>query len=273
IQYTGTLKSTRTSLSELSMDNETPGDEGDTVAHGDFIQTVTSTNCPTTRTMVVDARDNHTYWVQKLADGKCWMLTNLAYAGGGTNTYGDVRSISDGTAAVATFTEAMYYVQANSNPTTNPTEPSTANDGGANGPQYGYLYNWCAAMGAPIASDPNPSSACSNSTTPAVDTTRTICPAGWRLPTGEPTTGEFTALNTAINSGLTNTDEGLRSTWLSQRSGYWVNSYSGVGVHSLLWSSSLSSSTPHYISFSASSVSLAPTNAKYYGFAVRCVAT
>ena len=47
-----------------------------------YIQAVTSSNCPTTRTMVVDARDNHTYWIQKLADGRCWMLTNLAYVGG-----------------------------------------------------------------------------------------------------------------------------------------------------------------------------------------------
>ena len=64
------------------------------------IQTVTKANCSTTRTMVRDARDNSTYWIQKLADGNCWMLTNLAYAGGGTNTYGDV--INQGTGAPGT---------------------------------------------------------------------------------------------------------------------------------------------------------------------------
>lgn len=46
------------------------------------MQLITSANCPATRIRAVDARDNRTYWVQATPDGKCWMLTNLAYAGG-----------------------------------------------------------------------------------------------------------------------------------------------------------------------------------------------
>ena len=36
---------------------------GGPIADGSFIQTITSTNCPSSRVRAVDARDNHTYWV------------------------------------------------------------------------------------------------------------------------------------------------------------------------------------------------------------------
>ena len=160
------------------------------------IQTVTKANCSTTRTMVRDARDNSTYWIQKLADGNCWMLTNLAYAGGGTNTYSDVINQGTGTPGTpgtlnngtsdtaATYTEAKYYVHANASPSIHPNQPSTNNTGGGTAAggerQYGYLYNWCAAMGAQSTT-----SACANATTPALNTSISVCPAGWFPPDNE----------------------------------------------------------------------------------------
>ena len=268
IQYTGTLKSTRTSLSELSMDNETPGDEGDTVAHGDFIQTVTSTNCPTTRTMVVDARDNHTYWVQKLADGKCWMLTNLAYAGGGTNTYGDTKTLTDDSNGwEQTFTLPRYYVHTNANPTTNPTEPSDSTDGGETNPQYGYLYNWCGAMGGQP-------SACQNAVG-AGFTSASVCPAGWRLPTGG-TNGEFNELIAAIDE----TTEGLvaaalPTTWLSQFGGAWYSTFGEQGSSGRYWSSTQNSSDYAHVLNSYTIWSVDPVYYTYKtnGLSVRCVTT
>ena len=124
------------------------------------------------------------------------MLTNLAYAGAGNNTYNDTVALSVGTAT--TYTEAKYYIPTGANPTTDPTPPSTDITGGGSGAgrQYGYLYNWCAAMGG------QNTAACANATTPAPIPTTNICPAGWRLPTGEPTTGEFTALNNALNTAI-----------------------------------------------------------------------
>ena len=140
---------------------------------GTYIQAITSANCPAGRTRAVDARDNHTYWVQKLADGRCWMLTNLGYAGGGTNTYGDVKSFADGTGLVGSFTSAQYYVIPSTvNYTVEPSQPSISTDGTG---QYGYLYNWCAAMGAQTAT-----SACANALTPVPDQSVSACPAGWR---------------------------------------------------------------------------------------------
>ena len=230
--------------------------------------------------MVRDARDNSTYWIQKLADGNCWMLTNLAYAGGGTNTYGDVinqgtgapdtpkGTLSNGTADTAnTYTEAKYYISPNANPTTDPTPPSTATDGGVNTStrQFGYLYNWCAAMGG------QDTAACANATTPAPIPTTNICPAGWRLPTGG-SGGEFTALNTAINGGSTSSDAGLLTSGLFQRSGNWYGSFYSQGSDGYYWSSTQNSATNAY-SLYFSSTSVSPTDGGKNGArAVRCVA-
>ena len=234
---------------------------------GDDIQTVTPSNCPTTRTMVVDARDDHTYWIQKLADDNCWMLTNLAYAGGGTNTYGDVKTLQEW--AGNSYTAPYYSIDStNSNPTTYPTEPSTSTDGGSTGKQYGYYYNWCAAMGAQTGTD-----ACDSTQNNDYDTDISICPAGWRLPTGG-SSGELKALNDAINSGSTSSPSGLLTTWLAQYGGNrGSSSFSSQGTYGLYWSASQgSSSYAYYLYFSSSYVYPALNNSKGSGQSVRCVA-
>ena len=249
-----------------------------------MMQKVTTATCPTSRTMAVDARDNHTYYIQKLGEGanaRCWMLTNLAYAGGtsngGSNTYNDTIPTGDGTngtlhgpdnSGSATYTLAKYYIPTNANPTVYPTQPSTSTDGGATNPQYGYLYNWCAAMGAQTST-----SACANATTPAPDAAVSICPSGWRLPTGTATTGDFTLLNNAVNGGLTNTDAGLRSEWLAQRSGYWYSSgFVYQGSNAYYWSSTqYSAVNAYYLSYYSSAVNPSNNSNKTNGFAVRCV--
>ena len=230
-----------------------------------YIQTITAANCPSTRTQVQDARDNHTYWIQKLADGKCWMLTNLGYAGSGTNTYSDTKTLTDGTGGSTTYTVASYYVTpSTTNFTTEPTAPSTSTTGSG---QYGYLYNFCGANGGQTGNG-----ACSSTDSTAVNTTISICPSGWRLPTGNG--GEFTALNTAVNGGLTNTDAGLIGTpWLAQRGGYWVSGFGDQGSYGYYWSSTQFSATYAYnLVFGSTNVSPANFNGKNSGFAVRCVA-
>ncbi len=244
------------------------GGGSDTIADGVHIQQITSANCPTERTRAVDARDNHTYWVQELDDGKCWMLTNLAYGGGGTNTYNDTRTLTNGGSSSATYTQPRYYIPPGSSPTTEPINPSTSTNGTG---QYGYLYNWCGAMGGQAST-----AACTSSSTPASNPSVTVCPAGWRLPTGG-SGGEFTALNNAVNNGAANTDEGLRSTWLGQRSGYWgyLSTFGDQGYGGIYWSSTQSEEL-YARDLSLDSSGAYPANdynLKYYGFAVRCVAS
>ena len=248
-------------------------------------QTITSSNCPTERTVVADARDNHTYFIQKLADGRCWMLTNLAYAGGtsnsGTNTYNDVIPTGNGTAGTlsngtsdtaTTYTEAKYYVHANASPTIHPNTPSTNNAGGgtvAGGErQYGYHYNCCAAMGAQSATG-----ACVANYALAPNQNISVCPAGWRLPTGG-SGAEFGQLTTAI--GATNNTAGsitLRNTWLAQFGGYWTNEFSDQGSYGRYWSASQSSDTGAInLRFYSTIVSVSGSSTKSYGQSVRCLA-
>ena len=242
-------------------------------ASGSAIQTATTANCPATRTLAVDARDNRTYWIQKLADGKCWMLTNLAYAGGGTNTYNDVMPTGDGTsgtlsgpdnAGSTTYTNAKYYIPTGANPTTAPTEPSTSTNGTG---QYGYLYNWCAAMKAQTGT-----TACLIATTPLPDSTTSICPAGWRLPTAG-SGGEFATLNTAINSGSTSSPSGLLATWLAQYGGGWYGGFNSQGSNGNYWSATQSSSSLAYVLyFNSSRVNPSDTSSKNFGQSIRCLA-
>lgn len=231
---------------------------------GDYIQTITSANCPSTIMRVVDARDNHTYWVQELADGKCWMLTNLGYAGGGTNTYSDVKTLTNGTGGATSFTTPRYYVvPSTTNYTTEPTEPSIATNGLG---QYGYLYNWCGAMGGQTTA------ACANAATPVPDPNISICPSGWRLPTGNG--GEVGALNTAVNSGATNDDSGLRSAWLGQWGGYWNGGgFASQDALGFYWTSTqYSADFPWSFYHDSSYVGNVFNFYKNNGFAVRCLA-
>lgn len=275
--------------------------------NGDFIQTVTNATCPTTRTWVVDARDNRTYWIRKIpgtgAGGTsdlCWMETNLAYAGGGTwnsgmdwtddrvsltamNTGGanpwNTMPPVNGTPFVRTnvpqpsgtqlFTQCTGSTPFTTSNCTLPTT-GTGNASGANGAQRGFLYNWCATMGGQ-------SSACNNTETnqaninPAIN----VCPAGWRLPTGEPTIGEFTLLNNAINNGLTNNSIGLRNEWLAVYSGMLDLSAGNLpNVNSIgsYWSSTISNANDsRWLGLGANSVASASTTTKSFGLSVRCV--
>ena len=203
------------------------------------------------------------------------MLTNLAYAGGGTNTYGDV--INQGTGAPgtntingpdnsgsSTYTLAKYYVPTGANPTAEPTAPSTSTNGTG---QYGYLYNWCAAMGG------QNTAACANATTPAPVPTINICPAGWRLPTGG-SGGEFQVVNNTVYAGKTDSDSSIiGAPGLFQRSGNWYNGFGYQGSNGNYWSSTqLSATDARSLYFSSTYVNPAYNDRKYGGFAVRCIA-
>jgi hypothetical protein len=125
----------------------------------------------------------------------------LTQAVSGTNTASG-QACYGGNTELNSLKAKCYWIPTGSNVTSGSTDPSTSTTGTG---QYGYLYDWCAAMNgqaeacqSSTASQPNQQT---NGGTSA--TQYNVCPAGWRLPTGEATTGEFTLLNNAINSGST----------------------------------------------------------------------
>jgi uncharacterized protein (TIGR02145 family) len=255
------------------------------------IQSITTANCPTSETATMDSRDNHHYLVKKMADNKCWMLTNLAYGGSeaGTEFTSGAGSSNTGTTISASST---YWDRTNP-PYNNQKQwvnPTTSTVGGAkcatayrtsssalNYTECGYLYNWCAALGTASANC-NTSTSGTNITNAGVS----LCPTGWRLPTGG-STGEFAMLNGMMNGdggASTATDSTHAANWLS--SGVWRGVYSGhfnpgAGLSNqgagYYWSATAGSSTYAYdLYFSPSTIRLDYTPGKYVGFAVRCVA-
>jgi len=242
--------------------------------NGDNIQTINGDNCPTTKIVAVDARDKHSYWVKKMPDGNCWMLTNLAYAGdvsnGGTAIYGDVKQLINATADAEKYFEgSRYYIPAKANPTTYPDTPSTSTDGGVTNPQYGYFYTFCAANGGQEGTN-----ACTNLATPRLNSAISICPAGWRLPLAG---NEFLSLNSSIGNGEIRTPALLQTEWLSQLSGYWNGAFLLDGASTRFWSSTqyTNPDSPFYgNSFVYSNAYFYTLYgvSKYFGHAVRCVA-
>lgn len=208
---------------------KTDSGEGEGSCPGDPIvamQTTTTASCSTTRALAYDVRDDHTYWIQKMPDGKCWMLTNLAYTGGGINTHGDAKAIENGTGGAFSPATMMYY-ENTTDDTKRPNKPPTTAE---TGDQYGHLYNWCAAMGGQAA-------VCQENGT--VNGSVSICPKGWRLPTQI----EFEGLTSAlVAQGGGSAAAQLYSTWMGHLAGSWghygwLPDYDEQGLMAYVWSS------------------------------------
>ncbi|MDR2063431.1 MAG: IPT/TIG domain-containing protein, partial [Candidatus Nomurabacteria bacterium] len=257
-----------------------------TAQTGDPIQNITTISCPSTPTAVIDTRDNHYYAIAKMPDNKCWMLTNLAYGGteAGTQfTSGAGQNTTTNVAASDTNWNRTNPPYNNQKQWVDPTVSAVTQGSGTrcavayrttsssiSYTECGYLYNWCAALGAASAD-------CNTSTNGAVNPNAGvgICPAGWRLPTGGDD-GEFQALYTALDSTYSNA-VGTGSLWRGViQSGYFNGGVglSSQGTNGSYWSATNSSSTfAHYLYITSSGLSPKMNNGqKYLGISVRCVA-
>ena len=202
--------------------------------HGDpnYVPTVTLT----------DTRDNNTYTVSKLADGRCWMTKNLRIAG---------RTITPADSNVT----ANYTIPASSLSGFDSYDTSNAyvdSDGG--------FYTWHAATAG------TGTYALSNQGQTA---TASICPKGWRLPAGDDS-GEFKILynnyssSSAIRSNPVN---------LTLSGDVYGSSRYDQGSRGLYWSSTVHSVYYVYVlDLYASNVYPAGNNNKSNGFSVRCIA-
>ena len=133
--------------------------------------------CPTLSigevTALTDKRDNNTYAVAKLADGKCWMIENQRINDNAIG--GDFITNTDNVG------ENFNGIPANSNEwnDSNVTLPQFNNSnlsiGGIS--SYGGYYSWPTAIA-------NLSSFAANNE----NATTSICPSGWNLPAGGQTT-------------------------------------------------------------------------------------
>ncbi|MBQ3348742.1 hypothetical protein IJG90_04530, partial [Candidatus Saccharibacteria bacterium] len=187
--------------------------------------------------------------IAKLADGNIWFLDNLrldltdstvktnltsATTNATDTSLGYLKNGSGSspyaTAAVAEGMTADYtkpYISTTYKTTIN--SDSTKNWGNGSH-MYGVLYNYCAASAG---------SYCyvSNASPDGVNASEDICPAGWRMPTGD-STGEWGALDSLINNNTASNSASIQARLSLPLSGYFYDgSAHGQGSDGYWWSS------------------------------------
>jgi uncharacterized protein (TIGR02145 family) len=262
---------------------------GKIVPDGSSIQSVTTANCTNAITFtgsntgaiakVYDARDNHYYAIAKLADGKCWMLSNLAYGGNLNNSgvaFGTMNHYTSGNGSSgwtsSTGVANAYYID----PTTDTgvtliegTRCAVSYRTTAAAITYtecGFLYNWAAATamtGASVAANYG-------------QATASICPVGWKLPTGYSTASEYALLNSAMNNSSITALAGTSSIFRGVFAGsFFPGTGMSNGLNSYMWSSNRGSSATYGLNEFFQTNGTNTTNNLgrfvYYGQAVRCI--
>ena len=198
-------------------------------------------NYAPTKTLV-DTRDDNTYTVSKLADGRCWMTQNLRIAGK-TLTPADSDVTTDYTIPASSLSGFISYDTSNA---------YVDSDGG--------FYTWYTATAG---------TGTQALSTDGQNTTVSICPKGWRLPTSG-NNGEFEVLydnyysSSALRSNPIN---------LTLSGNVAISSRGGQGSYGEYWSSTVYSSSNAYdLSLNASNAGFASHYDKINGFSVRCIA-
>ena len=126
--------------------------------------------------------------LQKLADGKCWLLDNLRLDLSTTRslTTANTNIASNWTAPTDITTWSNIYDAPKINTA---SKNSTVTYGSGSG-KIGVYYNYCAATAGTY---------CYAGGSGTGNATSDICPKGWRMPTGG-SSGEYQALYTAYSS-------------------------------------------------------------------------
>ena len=244
------------------------------------MQNLDPSKCTTTATTAVDNRDNEEYLIQRLADGKCWMLDNLrldltnsTILNGLTtsNTHVDANSLtslkSGNRSAGAQYASSGFvkwdssspdnvYNQAKANADYKDTTTTSYGEGSG---KIGVYYNYCAASAG---------SYCYDSGAGTGNAQYDLCPAGWRMPTGG-SSGEYRALYTAYSSDATS----FRNALSTPLSGYFDDgSAYSQGSTGYFWSSTYNDgNSMYYLFFDSSAVYPTGSDYRNSGNSLRCL--
>lgn len=211
------------------------------------IKSLTIATCPTTPSPVYDERDDEVYWVAKLSDDKCWMLDNLRLDptnatvaanlstsntsvnsdglnyllnGGGTTPY---------TASAISTSWFSYNLRASvSVGFKNQIAPVFSGPGSG---KLGVYYNYCAASAGTYCYGQNTGYDVPGTN---IDSPYSLCPAGWRMPTGYGSGNEYSYINGNSSSKLTlslllsgTNSGGANVSYLGQEGHFWSSTFSG----------------------------------------------
>ena len=244
-------------------------------------------------TALTDNRDNGTYAVAKLADGKCWMIENLRLDDSAelsttnthnpslpiTNVYGSTTSnhlspTTDPTqTAWCTAYDAACIDQSMlaTNNTTLFTNNTASNySASSNVYSYGNYYNWYSATGGN-----------GKYSTGSVNISGDICPSGWHLPTGNDASGEFGVLDIAMGgTGASQRTAEASNRWRTYPNNFVYSGYVNDSSVHYRNSSGYYWSASGYFNYYAYSLYFGSTyvypgtdgtNYKFYGRLVRCL--
>lgn len=250
---------------------------------------------------VTDKRDGKRYWISKRADNNIWMTQNLDFNINANRTYtsADTDITTNWTPLRSTIaTDKLSAQWENSSTTPYSYDPGdiyyyhTADAANrytslasckqdhpdcSSKNHIGNYYNWSAAVA---------SNNTTSLSTPYDNAPDSICPAGWRLPTGTDAQGtssskEFNEL--FVDEGVIESTnevftpdgyEKLLNTplWFTMSGYVDSGSTSRVGSSGYYWSSTISDALyVYYSNFRRGNIFPSNTNTKYYGFSMRCL--
>lgn len=252
---------------------------------------------PAEKKQLMDSRDGKYYWVEKLADGGCWMTQNLDLDLDSTVTltpetsdvkenWTPLRSTIKGINNLNSdawqndkntpysFDPGDYYARDGYNPnsdickyteTTCDNFSTSAYDANGEHGHVGNYYNWSAAVAMNDTS---------SMTTIGMDAESSICPAGWRLPHGHQSIESADYDNLIHALGANGLDEKLalapnymiRAGMISMGTLYYSD-YSGSYL-----TSTVASANDMDDFFVAALNSISSADSRFYGFSIRCVA-
>ena len=199
-----------------------------------------------------DTRDGKAYWAAKLPDGNCWMTQNLDLdlSTSTTFTSADTNIPSNWTPRTSTTTTISGY-NSDTGKSYNPGDVYYENTSGTDQHYHvGNYYQWSAATAG---------------YTGASQSTQSICPKSWTLPSP-------IQFQTLINSGLDGTNF-MNAPYYLLRGGDLVNwSLDNAGSDGFYWSSTPYSSLAYYLRIYSGNVYADDYYGRVYGFSVRCVA-
>lgn len=219
---------------------------------------------------LTDSRDNDTYAVAKLADEKWWMIENLRL--GDTSSVAlnmNTSAVSYDVslpASIASFS-TNYYDMMQVNTDNKTSTVAVMENNYSKTYSYGSYYSWNAAIG---------------SSTIVATNNYSICPYGWRLPSGDSSSGDFNGLKVAL-VGIGSSAVGEAGIVASKAFRAFPNNfvYSGrkngsPGLTGYYWSNYANSGNNYRearaLYFTSNTVYPTTAYYKYYGSTVRCIA-
>lgn len=140
-----------------------------------YLQNMEFSSCSSTPKIAYDIRDEEPYYIQRLADNRCWMIDNLRISNENLTEQLSIENTNMPEGSNFTLPESSEIRREYGRPMINTDnkndQPTSYGTGGSK--TTGTYYNYCAITAGTVCEYESPQ-----------DAEYDICPAGWRLPTG-----------------------------------------------------------------------------------------